>query len=42
MQAERYRNPQKEPERHRVRLEAPIGMSVQTLSGRHVNVTRSI
>ena len=38
MQAERYRNPRKERERHRVLLEGPIGMSVQTLSGRHVNV----
>jgi predicted phage terminase large subunit-like protein len=38
MQAERCRNPQEERERHRVLLEGPIGMSVQTLSGRHVNV----
>jgi predicted phage terminase large subunit-like protein len=38
MQAERCRNPQKERERHRVLLEGPIGTSVQTLSGRHVNV----
>jgi predicted phage terminase large subunit-like protein len=38
MQAERCRNPQKERERYRVLLEGPIGMSVQTYSGRHVNV----
>jgi predicted phage terminase large subunit-like protein len=37
MQAERYRNPEN-PERFRVLLEGPIGTSVQTLSGRHVNV----
>jgi hypothetical protein len=37
MQAERYRNPEN-PERHRVLLEGPTGMSVQTSSGRHVNV----
>jgi hypothetical protein len=37
MQAERYRNPEN-PERHRVLLEGPIGTSVQTFSGRDVNV----
>jgi outer membrane biogenesis lipoprotein LolB len=37
MQAERYRNPEN-PERFRVLLEGPIGASLQTLSGRHVNV----
>ena len=37
MQAERYRNPEN-PERFRVLLEGPVGASVQTLSGRHVNV----
>jgi predicted phage terminase large subunit-like protein len=36
-QAERYRNPEN-PERFRVLLEGPIGASVQTLSGRHLNV----
>jgi hypothetical protein len=36
-QAERYRNPDS-PERFRVLLEGPIGASVQTLSGRHLNV----
>jgi hypothetical protein len=36
-QAERYRNPEN-PERFRVLLEGPIGASVQTFSGRHVNV----
>ena len=38
MQAERCRNPQEERERHRVLLKGPIGMSVQTYSGRHVSV----
>jgi predicted phage terminase large subunit-like protein len=37
MQAERYQNPEN-PERHRVLLEGPIGTSVQTSSGRDVNV----
>jgi predicted phage terminase large subunit-like protein len=37
MQAERYQKPEN-PERHRVLLEGPIGMSVQTFSGRHLNV----
>jgi predicted phage terminase large subunit-like protein len=37
MQAERYRNPEN-LERHRVLLEGPIGTSVQTSSGRDVNV----
>src|SRR5689334_9531075 len=36
-QAERYRNPDN-PERFRVLLEGPIGASVQTFSGRHLNV----
>ena len=36
-QAERYRNPDN-PERFRVLLEGPIGASVQTFSGRDVNV----
>jgi len=39
MQAERYQNPEN-PERFRVRLQAPSGMgSVQTFSGRHINVS---
>jgi hypothetical protein len=37
MQAESYRNPAN-PERHRVLLEGPIGTSVQTSSGRDLNV----
>jgi predicted phage terminase large subunit-like protein len=36
-QAERYRNPEN-PERFRVLLEGPVGASVQTFSGRHLNV----
>ena len=37
IQAERHQKPEN-PERHRVLLEGPIGMSVQTGSGRHLNV----
>ena len=38
MRAERRQNPEN-PERYRVRLQAPSGMgSVQTFSGRHINV----
>ena len=37
--AERRQNPEN-PERYRVRLQAPSGMgSVQTFSGRHINVS---
>jgi predicted phage terminase large subunit-like protein len=39
MRAERRQNPEN-PERYRVRLQAPSGMgSVQTFSGRHINVS---
>ena len=41
MQAERARNHGRDqnPERFRVRLQAPLGIgSVQTFSGRHINV----
>ena len=39
MQAERRQNPD-DPERYRVRLQAPSGMgAVQTFSGRHINVS---
>jgi predicted phage terminase large subunit-like protein len=39
MQAERRQNPDN-PERYRVRLQAPSGMgAVQTFSGRHINVS---
>jgi predicted phage terminase large subunit-like protein len=39
MRAERRQNPEN-PERYRVRLQAPCGMgSVQTFSGRHINVS---
>ena len=39
MRAERLQNPDN-PERYRVRLQAPSGMgSVQTFSGRHINVS---
>jgi len=38
MEAERFANHEKDRERHRVLLEGPFGMSVQTLSGRHLNV----
>ncbi|MBV9374333.1 MAG: phage terminase large subunit [Alphaproteobacteria bacterium] len=38
MEAERFTNPERDRERHRVLLEAPPYMSVQTLSGRHLNV----
>jgi predicted phage terminase large subunit-like protein len=37
-EAERLTNPEKDRERHRVLLEGPLGMSVQTRSGRHLNV----
>jgi len=38
MEAEGYRNAERDRERHRVLLEAPPFMAVQTLSGRHLNV----
>jgi hypothetical protein len=38
MKAQGDRNPEKDRERHRVLLEGPLGTSVQTLSGRHLNV----
>jgi hypothetical protein len=41
MEAERLDNPQTDRERHPVLLEGPVGMSVQTLSGRHLNVGSS-
>jgi hypothetical protein len=38
MEAERLANQEKDRERHRVLLEGPFGMSVQTRSGRHLQV----
>ena len=40
MEAERFTNPEKDRERHRVLLEGPPFQSVQTISGRHLNVAR--
>jgi hypothetical protein len=38
MEAERLTNREKDRQRHRVLLEGPLGMSVQTRSGRHLQV----
>src|SRR6516162_9785471 len=38
MEAKRLANQEKDRERHRVLLEGPLGMSVQTRSGRHLHV----